>query len=69
MIFQARTGWYLVGMDTHASFCMSPNLYMFAYLEPCPGIFVRGVRGKIPVTGKDIMKIKLQEDGGNCTEE
>jgi hypothetical protein len=59
----------MAGMDNHASFCMSPNLYMFASLEPYPGIFVRGFKGKIPVAGKDIMKIKLQEDGGNCTEE
>jgi hypothetical protein len=48
---------------------MSPHLDIFASLEPCPGIFVRGVKGKIPVTGKGIMKIKMQADGGNITEE
>jgi hypothetical protein len=56
-------------MDNHASLCMSLHLDMFAYLEPCPGVFVRGVKVKIPVTGKGIMRIKLQADGGNGTEE
>jgi hypothetical protein len=67
--FKPDTGSYLVGMDNHASCCMPPHLGMFASLEPYPGIFVRGIKGKIPVTGKDIMKIKLQADGGNGTEE
>jgi hypothetical protein len=46
---------------------MSPHLDMYALLDPCPGIFVRGVKGKLPVTGKGILKIKLQADGGNST--
>jgi hypothetical protein len=65
--FKPDIGSYMVGMDKHASCCMSPHLYMFASLDPCPGIFVRGVKGKIQVTGKGIMKIKLQADGGNGT--
>jgi hypothetical protein len=41
---------------------------MFASLGPCPGVFVRGIKGKIPLTAKGIMNIKLQTDGGNGTE-
>jgi hypothetical protein len=67
--FRPDTGSYLVGMDNHASCCMSPHLDMFVSLEPCPGVFVRGVKGKIPVTGKGTMKLKLQSDKGNSTEE
>jgi hypothetical protein len=48
---------------------MSLHLDMFVWLDPFPGVFVRGVKGKIPVTGKCIMKIKLQADGGTSTEE
>jgi hypothetical protein len=67
MLFKPDIGSYLVDMDNHASCCMSPHLDMFVSLEPCPGVFVRGVKGKTPVTGKGIMKIKLQADGGNGT--
>jgi hypothetical protein len=42
---------------------------MFVSLEPCPCVFVRGFMGKIPVTGKGTMKLKLQSDKGNSTEE
>jgi hypothetical protein len=69
VIFKPDTGSYLVGMENHASFCISPHLDMFVSLEICPGVFVRGVKVKVPVTGKGIMKIKLQADGGNGTEE
>jgi hypothetical protein len=48
---------------------MSTNLDMFVSLEPCPDIFVRGIKGKTPVTGKGVLKIKQQADGGNSTEE
>jgi hypothetical protein len=58
-----------MGMYNHAYCCMSPHLDMCVSLEPCPGVFLKGVKCKIPVTGKDIMKIKLQADGGNGTEE
>jgi hypothetical protein len=67
--FRPDTGSYLVGMDNHASCCMSPYLEMFVSLEPCPGAFVRGVKGKIPVTGKGTMSLRLQSDKGNITEE
>jgi hypothetical protein len=42
--FRPNTGSYLVGMDNHASRCMSRNLDMFVSLEPCPGVFVRGIK-------------------------
>jgi hypothetical protein len=48
---------------------MSPHLDMFVSLEPRPSVFVRGVKGKIPVTGKGTMKLRLQSDKGNSTEE
>jgi hypothetical protein len=48
---------------------MSPHLDMFVSLEPCPGVFVGGDKGKIPVTGKGPMKLRLQSDKGNSTEE
>jgi hypothetical protein len=67
--FRPDTGSYLVGMGNHASCCMSPHLDMFVSLEPCPGVFVRGIKGKIPVTGKGTMKLRLQADKGNSTEE
>jgi hypothetical protein len=67
--FKPDTGSYLVGMDNHASCCMSPHLDMCVSLEPCPCVFVRGVESKIQVTGKGTMKLKLQADGGNSTEE
>jgi hypothetical protein len=67
-LFIPGNGSYLVGMDNHASCCMSPHFDVFVSLEPCPGVFVRGIQGKIPVTGKGIMKI-IQSDGGNGTEE
>jgi hypothetical protein len=57
--FRPDTLSYLVGMENHASCCMSPYLYMFISLEPCPGVFVRGIKGKIPVTGKGTMKLRL----------
>jgi hypothetical protein len=67
--FRPDMGSYLVGMDNHASCCMSPHVDMFVSLDPCPGMFVRGIKGKIPVTGKGTMKLKLQSDKGNSTEE
>jgi hypothetical protein len=48
---------------------MSPHFDIFVSLEPCMDVFVRVIKGKIPVTGKGIMKIKIQVDGGNGTEE
>jgi hypothetical protein len=45
--FRPDKGSYLVGMDNHAYFCMSPHLDMFVSLEPCPGVFIRGSRKKL----------------------
>jgi hypothetical protein len=42
-LFKPDNGSYLVGMDDHASCCMSPHLDMFVSLEHCPGVFVRGI--------------------------
>jgi hypothetical protein len=63
-IFQAR---YWVIPDGHEQSCLL--LHVSPFIHVCvigalPRRLCRGVKGKIPVTGKGIMKIKLQADGG-----
>jgi hypothetical protein len=54
-VFRMDTGSCLVGVGNRVSCSMGPHLDMFDFLEPCPGVYVNGIKGKIPVSGQGTM--------------
>jgi hypothetical protein len=43
---------------------MGSHLDMFNFMEPCPGVHVKGIKGKIPVSDKGTMRIIVEADSG-----